>query len=71
MAEIQIRYRNWSGKRQVAISDEIPAAFLLGWDLIEHVKSAFKVTGSMRKQLTIPEGKIDSLTSDSIQGCPV
>ena len=43
--------------------------FYLVWTVLT-VQSAFEVTCSMREQLTIPEGKIDSLTSDSIQGCP-
>ena len=54
----------------MAISDQIPAPFLIGLYLTKHVQSAFEVTGSLREQLTIPEGKMESQTSESNQGCP-
>ena len=41
------------------------APCLIGLDLTKHVKSVFVVTRSHGDQLTIPEGKMESLTSES------
>ena len=64
VAEVQINYGNWSGKWQVAVSDEIPAAFLIGWDLIEHVKSAFVLTHSKNGQTSPTAAESDTVAGE-------
>ena len=65
MAKVKINYRDWVGIWDVTICDQIPVPCLIGLDLTKHVQSAFVVTHSQGEQLTIPEGKMESLTSES------
>ncbi|CAI5773598.1 Hypothetical predicted protein [Podarcis lilfordi] len=46
VAEIHVKFQDWSGQWQVAISEEIPTTVLIGWDLLEHEQSSFVVTHS-------------------------
>ena len=69
MAKVKMNYGDWVGIWDVAISDQIPAPCLIGLALTKHVQSACRVTCSLGEQLTIPEGKMESLISESNWGC--
>ena len=49
VAEVPIRYQGWKGLWRIGIADQLPAPYLIGIDLTEHVKSVLMQTHSQQK----------------------
>ena len=61
VALVNLTYKQWSGKWQVAVSPEIPAPMLIGWDLLDHVQSAFVITRAQKLRQLPQEERPDTI----------